>query len=53
MLSTMLPAAAPPNYPGVVCRLVFNALVKWCMWLNISGLATDCTGLLILKWACM
>ena len=32
---------------------VFNALVKWRMWLNINDLATDCAGLLIPKWACM
>ena len=39
--------------PGVVCRLVFIALVKWRMWLNTNDLATHCAGLLIPKWACM
>ena len=49
----MLPAAALQTYPGVVCRLVFIALVKWRMWLNTNDLATHCAGLLIPKWACM
>ena len=52
-LSIMLPAAALQTYPGVVCRLVFIALVKWRMWLNTNDLATHCAGLLIPKWACM
>ena len=27
--------------------------VKWCMWLNINDLATDCADLLIPKWISM